>query len=113
MKLTMTGGKDMKLLKIESNLGHFLNKEDDFDLIEKITKEDLLRLANLTLENEVEFDEFDEELIKNQAHQIVYKSVYDKLYDLKERKKEFVDESERMYLSEHERYREEHTQQES
>jgi hypothetical protein len=59
----------------------------------------------LTLKNEVKFDEYDGEKIKNPAHQIVYKSVYEKLRELGERKQEFIDESERMYLAEYERYK--------
>ncbi|MFH1232139.1 MAG: hypothetical protein V1709_11665, partial [Planctomycetota bacterium] len=58
------------------------------------------------LREDVEFDVYDENAIKNQAHQIVYKSVFEKLRSLKDRKKEFVDESERLYLKEYERYRE-------
>ena len=101
-----TGDVDMKLLKIDNELGQFLNVAGDFQPIDRITKEDLLRLVNVTLKEEVEFDEYDEEKVKNQAHQIVYKSIYDKLVELRGRKQEFVDESERLYLTEYEKYKE-------
>jgi len=101
----------MKLLKTEDNHGHFLDEDDSFTPIDKITKEDLLRLAELTLTEEVEFDEYDEEAIKNQAHQILYQSIYEKLRGLRNRKQEFTDESERLYLQEYEKYREEPSQQ--
>lgn len=105
------GDKYMKLLKIESNQGHFLDENSKFVPIHKITKEDLLRLVDLTLDKEVEFDEFDDETIKNPAHQILYKSIYEKLRGLKDRKEEFIDKSARLYLTEYEKYREEPSQQ--
>lgn len=107
----MVGGEYMKLLTIENDKGWYLNDEGDLAPIDKITKEDLLRLMNLTLTEETEADEFDAEAIKNQAHQIIYKSVSEKLRDLKERQSEFTDESERLYLSEYEKYRDRSSQQ--
>ncbi len=100
------GGKGMKLLSIDNNAGFYLDGSGQYSPVDKITKEDLLRLVNLTLQEDVEFDAYDDSAIKNQAHQIVYKSVFEKLRGLKDRKKEFVDESERLYLKEYERYRE-------
>ena len=80
----------MKLLKIDNNLGHFLDKSGMFQPIDRITKEDLLSLVDLTLNEEVEFDEYDEEKIGNQAHQIIYKSIHEKLRGLRDRKQEFI-----------------------
>lgn len=100
----------MKLLKIDSNHGHFLNDQGQFFPVDKITKDDVLRLVNLTLKEEVEFDEYDDESLKNQAHQIVYKSIFNKLRGLRERRQEFIDESERLYLQEYERYRDDPSQ---
>ena len=101
----------MKLLKIENNLGHYRGDQDDFAPIDKITKEDLLRLVDLALSEEVEFDEYDAEAIKNQAHQILYKSIFEKIANLKKRKQEFTDESERLYLEDYEKYRDKPSQQ--
>ncbi len=101
----------MKLLKIEDSLGYYRDDQGEFAPVDKITKEDLLRLVNLTLEEEVEFDEYNDEELKNQAHQIVYKSILEKLRGLNERRQEFIDESERLYLQEYERYRDEPSQQ--
>ena len=98
----------MKLLKIKDSLGYYRDDQGEFAIIDKIAKEDLLRLVNLTLdEEEVEFDEYKDEDLKNHAHQIVYKSIYEKLQGLRTRRQEFRDESERLYLHEYERYREE------
>lgn len=101
----------MKLLKIEDNLGHFLSNDNAFTAIDRITKEDLLRLVDLTLTEEVDFDEYDSEAIRNQAHQILYRSIYEKLRGLRDRKEAFTDESERLYLQEYEKYRREPSQQ--
>ena len=101
------GGKAMKLLRIDSNLGHYIREAGDYSSIDKITKEDLLRLVHLTLnEDKVEFDEYNENSIKNQAHQIIYKSIFRKLNSLRERRQEFVDESARLFLEDYEKYRE-------
>lgn len=101
----------MKLLKIENSLGYYLDEAGDYVPVDKITKEQLLRLVNLALDEDVELDEYNDDQIHNQAHQIVYKSIYEKLHDLCKRREEFVDESERMYLQEYERYRDESSQQ--
>ena len=98
----------MKLLMIGDNQGYFLSEDGEgFTTIDRISKEDLLRLVELTLTEDVELDEYDEETIRNQAHQILYRSIFEKLNGLQDRKQEFKDESERLYLTEYEKYREE------
>jgi len=96
----------MKLLSVRDNCGHYRNENGDFNPIDKIGKEDLLRLVNWVLhEDKVEFDPYDEKTIKNQAHQIIYKSVIRKLQDLRDRKQKFLDESARIYLDDYQKYR--------
>jgi hypothetical protein len=95
----------MKLLRIEDNFGQYLVGPGSYSPIDKITKEDLLRLANWTLEDDsVEFDDYDEKIIKHQAHQIIYKSVIQKLQDLRKRRQAFVDESARLFLEDYQKY---------
>lgn len=94
----------MKLLKIEKHQGYFFSKDQEYIPLDRITKESLLTLVDLALENDAEFDEFDEDQIKNQAHQIIYKSVYAKLSALSDEKEEFIDESKRLFLKEYEKY---------
>ena len=97
----------MKLLKISENVGQFLSADGNYILIDKISKEDLLRLLSRTLDEDgVEFDAYDEQTIKNQAHQVIYKSIVQKLTDLRKRRQEFIDESARLFLDEYEKYRE-------
>ena len=96
----------MKLLKVDDYRGHYRDDKGNYSPIDKIGKEDLLRLVNWTLDEEVvEFDDYDEKAIKNQAHQIIYKSVVQKLRTLRERRKEFIDESARQFLEDYEKYR--------
>lgn len=96
----------MKLLKIENGCGYFLLESGDFSSIEKVSKDDLLRLVNVTLSGEVVvFDEYNESVLQNHAHQVIYKSVVRKLQSLRERKQEFIDESARLYLEDYEKYK--------
>jgi hypothetical protein len=96
----------MKLLKIENSCGHFRLENGDYSPVDKISKDELLRLVNLTFsEEDIEFEEYDESMIQNHAHQVIYKSVVRKLQSLRERKQEFVDESARLYLEDYEKYK--------
>jgi len=96
----------MKLLRINENVGQFLASSGDYVLIDKITKEDLLRMVDRTLDQDViELDPYDDQVLKNQAHQVIYKSIYQKLVELRGRRQEFVDESARLFLEDYEKYR--------
>lgn len=101
----------MKLLKIEDDLGKFLTKDGSYKTIDDITKEDLLRIMERVLDSSGELDPYDEEKIKNQAHQVVYKSIYSNLKALEDRRQEFIDESERLYLEDYKKYIENASQQ--
>jgi len=95
----------MKALKIENNQGYFLTEKDDYETVEKIDKTVLLRLVNLALQDNFEIDAYDENGLRNQAHQVIYKSISEKLSDLHQKRNQFRDESERLYLDEYERYK--------
>ena len=100
----ISGEVYMKLLKIEEPLGQFLTKDGTYDTIDKITKEDLLRITKSVLESSGELEPYDEEKIKNQAHQVVYKSIYSNLKALENRRQEFIDESDRLYIDDYKKY---------
>lgn len=96
----------MKLLKIDEPNGLFLSKSGEYVPVDKIDKDELLRLVGLILnEDAADLDKFDDAKIKNQAHQVIYRSISQKLTDLKTRRKEFVDSTARLFLAEYERYR--------
>ncbi len=103
--LMSTGEAGMKVLKIENNQGYFLTEEGGYETVDKIDKVVLLRLVNLALEDDFEIDEYDEGELKNQAHQIIYKSISEKINDLHQKRNQFRDESERLYLDEYEKYK--------
>jgi hypothetical protein len=101
----MKEGKAMKVLKIEEGKGHFqIPGKTEWRPISEIDKDGLLSLLNCFLEQDVEMEEVDEEKLTNQAHFIIYRSIYEKLNTLSENKKQFNDESERAYLDEMRKY---------
>ncbi len=102
---TQKDGMDMKVLKIENSQGFYSTTGAGYISIDKINKEDLLKLLDLALEDDFDVDKYSEDDIKNQAHQIIYKSISEKLLDLNRRKDEFRDESERLFLQEYEKYK--------
>src|SRR5260370_42338594 len=96
----------MKLLKISENCGHYRDEKGSYIPIDKIGKEGLLQLVNWSLhEKDVSFDAYDEKTIKNQAHQIIYKSIVRKLSELRHRRQEFLDDSSSLVLAEYETHR--------
>lgn len=96
----------MKLLKIDESCGYFRDLNGGYVQVDKISKDDLLRLVTWTLEEaEVENDPYDEKAIQHQAHQVIYKSILQKLESLRSRRQSFIDESARLFLDDYERYR--------
>jgi hypothetical protein len=95
----------MKILKIEDNNGHFCTDGDEFVSIDKLDKENLLKLVEHSLTKEVVMDDYDPEILKNEAHRIIYRSVHKKLQELIARKDEFFDKSEREFYEIYENYK--------
>ncbi|MBU1862495.1 MAG: hypothetical protein KKH94_02385 [Candidatus Omnitrophica bacterium] len=94
----------MKILKIEDNKGLFSFDGSKWTPIDEMDKEHLMNLVNLVLTSSIEMDEYNETNIGNQAHQIIYKSIYEKFITLQSNKEKFKDESERTYLEAIEKY---------
>ena len=95
----------MKILKIEHGKGFFLNlNNNEWTPIDKIDKNDLLRLLNKFLEEKVEMDPIENDNLRNQAHQIIYNSIHEKFRTLQDNKTKFRDESDRLYLEEIRKY---------
>lgn len=95
----------MKILKVENGNGFFFSAKDKkWRPIDTIDKDGLMILLNSFLENDVEMDVMDDANLSNQAHRIIYKSIYEKLNTLNENKRKFSDESQRMYLEEIRKY---------
>lgn len=102
---TMKGGKVMKILKVKDNNGYFrVSDSDKWRPIDEIDKDELMNLLDCFLNSDVEMDDIEEKSLSNQAQRIIYRSIFEKLNNLKENKSKFKDESERMYLSEIQKY---------
>ncbi len=87
----------MKFLKIDHGKGYFSLNGTEWIQIDQISKENILELLDTCLNHDFEMDEFDKEKIANQAHQIIYKHIYEKFEDLKNNKNLLHDESESIY----------------
>lgn len=95
----------MIYLKIEHNVGMFY-KDGTYVPIDKMANEDLWRLANFVMDvNDFQMDAYDESLLPNKAHQIIYKHVYELLTSLQERKDQYKNESELMYKTAYDAYK--------
>jgi hypothetical protein len=95
----------MKALKIENSQGLFLKEDGNYEFLDKLDKTILLQLVNIALGDDYVIDEYDESKLKNQAHQIIYKSISEKLNDLHLKRQQFRDTSENLYLEEYEKYK--------
>ena len=101
----MIDGKVMKILEIRDSKGYYrTSNEAGWEEIDTIDKDGLMALLDHFLLNEVEMDPPDQDKLQNQAQQIVYKSIFDKLDALRENKSKFKDESDRKYLKEIQKY---------
>jgi hypothetical protein len=97
----------MKYLKITDNKAFFLkDKEqpDDWTEIDKIEKDDLMNLLDFATNDDFEMDVFDEATLANKAHQIIYKSIFEKLNMFLTNKDRFKDQTENIYKEELEKY---------
>lgn len=91
----------MKYLKIENNKGHYLKTDigsSEWIEIDKISKDDLLSLLNKAVSDEFEMDTYEEEKLGHKAHQIVYKSIYEKFEHLVDNKNTFKDECDGQFI---------------
>lgn len=95
----MTDNGPMKILKIENHTGQFWDLSDESWVpIDQIDKETLMALVDLSLDCDVDIEKFDEKKLNNPAHQIIYKSISQKLVALSKQRDKFKDECDRTYL---------------
>lgn len=81
----------MKLLKIENHNGKFSTDGVNFIEIEKISKDDILKILEKVLsESEILIDESNEENMKinSPAQKIIYDNIYEKVREVIEEKDE-------------------------
>jgi hypothetical protein len=95
----------MIYLKIEHNVGMFY-KDGTYITVDKMVKGDLWRLANAVMnDDDFQMDAYNEALLPNKAHQIIYKHVYELLTSLQERKEQYKNECELMYKTAYDAYK--------
>lgn len=95
----------MIYLKIENNVGKFY-KDGTYETIDKMANDDLWRLANAVMkDDDFQMNVYDEALLPNKAHRIIYKHVYELLTSLQERKEQYKNESELMYKIAYDAYK--------
>ncbi len=89
----------MDYTKIDNHMVYFrLNENEKWNEITNINKEDILKLVELLLEeDDFKIAEFNEELIKNEAHKIIYDNIYNKLNQLISQKETILGNSKQMY----------------
>lgn len=95
----------MIYLKIEHNVGMFY-KDGTYVTIDKMGNDDLWRLANAVMkDDDFQMNVYDEALLPNKAHRIIYEHVYELLTSLQERKEQYKNESELMYKTAYDAYK--------
>jgi len=97
----------MKYLKIENNKAFYRKDKaipENWEEIDKIEKDDLMKLLDFATEDDFEMDAYDEETLANKAHQIIYKSIYEKLNIFLTNKDRFKDQTENVYKEALEKY---------
>lgn len=90
----------MKYLIIDNSRAFFTVDKSASVLkpIDQITKEDLMKLLDLCVTEEFEMDPYDPQKLKNAAHQIIYKNIYQKLDNLITQRERFEDEKTALYF---------------
>ena len=87
----------MKHLKIEDQKA-FFTRGENWVVVTDMTKEDLLNLAHAAVEEEdFETDTYEEALLPNPAHRIIYQPVNGQLKELHSRRAAFQEEVRNIY----------------
>jgi hypothetical protein len=97
----------MKYLKIENNKGFYrldVTKQDWIEL-DQINKDNLLTLLKFASTDEFEMDDYEEQLLQNPAHNIIYKNIHGKFNDFLTNKTRFQDSVEAMYKTAIDKYK--------
>ena len=97
----------MKYLKIEDNKGYFIKDKTSpavWTEIDQIEKDDLLNLLDIATNEDFELDAFDETILGNKAHQIIYKHIAEKFTTFLSNKSRFKDEADNLFKTALEKY---------
>lgn len=99
--------KHMKYLKIENNKGLYRldTSVENWIELDQINKEHLLLLLKSASSDDFEMDEYEDSLLRNPAHNIIYKNIHGKFKDFLNNKTRFKDSIEAMYKTAIEKYK--------
>ncbi len=86
----------MKYLKIENNKGFYWDGKE-YQEIDKIDKNGLLTLLNAAETESFELDAYDESLLANKAHQVIYENIHSKFEQFLNDKTQFKTEVDGLY----------------
>ena len=105
--LIKIGGCRMKVLKIENSKGfYYSTKTKQYVEIDKIDRDALLEVVEYIMNNnDDEFDAYSDGTIANKAQDIVYKSIYEKLKELKDKKETIINDIDSKYKNAFEEYK--------
>ena len=84
-------------MKINNGKGFFSVDGDIWKVLDEISKEDILTIINLCLEDSFEMDNPSDETVHNKAHDIIYKNLYAKFLELNNQRTRFKDESDNLF----------------
>ena len=99
------GEKFMKILKYENNVS-YLYVDGKYKKLLEISKEDILKTLEYIYENEeIELEEYDKEIIGNEAEKIVYENLYNKFNNFKENKSILKNEIDNLFKDLEEKYK--------
>lgn len=97
----------MKYLKIDSGKGYFLQKDNvNWQEIDQIGRDDILRFLDVITSNadSFEMDKIEGNLLQNEAHKIIYNSLWQKFNEMLDDRDRFSDESESLFKDAFEKY---------
>lgn len=95
----------MKHLRITEGKGQYSIDGSSWTDMDNINKSELLKLVDIALTAEFFMEPYRKELIRNPAHEIIYRNIHAKLEELVTKKDRFKDESEQLYREAIQKYR--------
>ncbi len=89
----------MKCLRIKNGKGQFSVDGTNYSEIDKISKDNVLKLLDVALSEDqiFEMDDYDESLLANKAHRVIYRSLHEKFISLNANKSQFTSEVDELY----------------
>lgn len=99
--------RHMKYLKIENNKGFYRidTTTENWLELDQINKEHLLSLLKFASKEDFEMDEYDDGILQNPAHNIIYRNIHGKFKDFLTNKTRFQDSVEAAYKTAIDKYK--------